>query len=175
MKRIVACMLSCLMIIMLSGCTGQADTPPENIELFESPQPYPDYLTHVIPEPGTTVSLSSSDGWGRESFLDGEDVQPKRKICFTIKMAPLLRSGDDFTYFENLKLLLDGDEVKQNPTHITNLVAVVGNAGGLGSELDLICYDLRGEMTPGIRRLDLVVWTSTGEEFTYSWAIEVVR
>jgi hypothetical protein len=92
-----------------------------------------------------------------------------------MRLAPLLRSGDSLTFFENLKLLLDGDEVEQEPRRVSNLVAVFGKDGGSGSESNLICYDLRGEMKTGIRRFDLVVWTSTSEEFTYSWAIEVVR
>ena len=86
MKRLISCMLLSLIFITLSGCTGQADTSSEDIDLFESPQPYPAYLANTTPVPGTTVSLSSTDGWGWV-FYPEEDVQTEEAICFGIVLA----------------------------------------------------------------------------------------
>jgi len=55
--------------------------------------------------------------------------------------------------------------------HVTEDVLIIANGGrGVGS--DTVCWE--ADMRPGIHVADVVIWTSTGEEFTYSWAFEVV-
>lgn len=74
--------------------------------------------------------------------------------------------------FHNARISLDGRQITVAPTHFGDDVLVYGPGDSEGSFSDNLCWSI--DVQPGIHIADLKVWTSTHEEFSYSWAFEVV-
>jgi len=156
---------------------------------------FPDYIGRVQPKPGETASLSDPSQWTLS--YEGE----AGSICTTILEGSLLRPGDDIYYWQNASLSLDGQEITLlRPSHQpVDLEAVLLDESKIaateqldldedgtidetsieyeviarGIDSDTLCW--RVDLEPGMHEATLTVWTSTDEEYTYSWRFEVVE
>lgn len=176
-----------LYVVVFVGLLVSAGCQPESRraqELFENKEPYPIIGTHrgtfthfiddVRPKASSTISLSSRDDW---TFLGGDEGS----VCVKIRQEPLLRPGDDWYRFGNWEVRVDGRLVTEKDFTITQEVTDLGvylydEQGGLlaaGAIESIICVH-EAVAEPGLHVADFKVWTSTGEEATYSWAFKVV-
>jgi hypothetical protein len=175
------CTVICFCLLTAIGCQPESRRAQE---LFEKKQQYPTITTHkgtlthfiedVRPEARSTISLSSRDDW---TFLGGDEGS----VCVKIRQEPLLRPGDDWYRFGNWEVRVDGRLVTEKDFTTTQEVIDLGvylydEQGDLlaaGAIESIICVH-EAVTEPGLHVADFKVWTSTGEEATYSWAFEVV-
>lgn len=102
-------------------------------------------------------------------------------VCVDFEVLPLLREGDFWVNFTNWEVFVDGqlitkDDVFQ-PEQAGDEVGIIDyeeNYLAAGPNHEIYCVD--GAVRKiGLHVVDLKVWTSTGEESSYSWAFEVTR
>jgi hypothetical protein len=175
-----------LYVVVFVGLLVTAGCQPESRraqELFENKKPYPIIGTHrgtfthfiddVRPRASSTISLSSPNDWD----LGGDEGS----LCILVQQEPLLRPGDSWRYFENWEVRVDGRLVTEDDFTITQgvwdlavyLYDEQGNVIASGAFASDICVE-NVVAEPGLHVADFKVWTSTGEEATYSWAFKVV-
>lgn len=158
-----------MLALITSGCRAEAQT------LIMNPQEFPNYIDSVQPAPGRTLSLSNPEDRNLVYYPDEE----ARIICVHILIQPLLRPNDSFYQFENIELTVDGQIVTTEPSHepvaheAEGLEDEEGNVIAAGVESDTICWNK--DISPGKHVATIQVWTSTGEEFSYSWAFKITR
>lgn len=175
----------CLIIPLLTllGCTNEVGYSQRAQTLFEYPEPLPTitsyegrsmrWIERVFPDPGATLILSSPEDWSSRAMGVGD-------VCALVYEEPLLRPGDDWRYLENWQIRIDGEmiPVEAGKIHqeVVDLEVVIrdeeGNPIASGAKEDTKCA-LGATREPGLHLAELTVWTSTGEEFTYSWAFKV--
>jgi hypothetical protein len=156
--------------MMIGGC--QAKTRSLFEPLFDNPDRYPEFIDYVQPEPGTVVSLSDPSAW--ECGV-GQDIGA---ICVEILEEPLLRPNDDLYLFKNIRLTVDGKNINIDPSHEPTDVQI----GYLDENEKIVATGVYSDLIrwstglrPGKHVAEILVWTSTGEEFTYRWAFEVTK
>ncbi len=156
---ILACVL-----FATSGCGAGYRERAE--ALFKQPAPYPSFIDLVYPRPGSVVSPGDDD-----PLISGDSPTA---IALRVHILPLslLRPGDNTCGWGNVRISLDERHISGDPDHLVDLAPIGGPGDSRGCYADTVTWEL--PMAPGIHVADVVVWTSTGEEFTYSWAFEVV-
>ena len=111
-----------LLILVFVGC--QLMTAED---LLAAPQPYPESIRIVAPEPGDTVY--------------GDSVT----ICVEVQIQPLLEPGDALDQIDNVRLILNQETVEQSPAHITfDMLAALYDENdrmiARGPAIDRVCW-----------------------------------
>ncbi len=164
-----------VLVCVLFAASGCGAGYRERAEaLLHNPSEVPSFIEMVAPEPLSTVRLSYNSGWGRTDVPLHPD-QPAWQhmvglVCAEILVRPLLRPGDSLLVYQNVSLSLDEEQLAVY-SHMPLESQVEAAGGGSGPWSDTVCWE--ADVRPGIHVADLTVWTSTGEEFTYSWAFRV--
>lgn len=99
--------ITCL--VALSGCMVTPTVEP--ISSY-TPDPYPNFIEKVQPEPGESASLSEREDWNL-------GVGTTIGICVKILESRLLRPGDFIYAWENAELTVDGEQVTMAASHVT--------------------------------------------------------
>lgn len=152
--------------------------------------PYPRFIDEVQPKPGESASLSEREDWDLGTW----DPEATGSICVQILESRLLRPGDFIYFWENAELTVDGQQVTTAASHITedeevtlfdetNIVAttfvtedeidVEYEIIAKGVYSDTLCWTTNLQV--GVHNAEILVWTSTGEQYTYNWLFEVIQ
>src|SRR5512138_3523111 len=115
----------CVFVLCSVGCSPKNNDTAAARELLQTPEEPLGFLK-VLPEPAKVVSLSSPDNWGYLVGTADGDIRWPETICAGVSVKPLLRPGDEFNSFDNIRLSLDGNIVKVEPSHSVILVAIAG-------------------------------------------------
>jgi hypothetical protein len=139
------------------------------------------FIEATQPEGRSTTSLSSQESWDLSS--NTYDNASRGDVCVQVLQEPLLRPGDDWYWFQNWEMRVDGWLVSRRSrgryivSHNVEDTAVYLYEGGdivaKGAITDTVCVH-KVATKPGLHVVDFKVWTSTGEEATYSWAFKIV-
>ena len=126
----------------------------------------PNFIESVEPSPGAVVSLSKSDNWSQ--------FQPNQTnvVCVDVKSHTLLRDGDNIDIFNNARLTINSSETRLDPEFLFSEGFRILEDGRSGPDHTHFCWKL--DFQPGKQQLAIFVWTTTEEEFSYSWEFEVV-
>lgn len=141
--------------VVLIGCSSKITY------IFDDPQQYPDFILHVYPEPGSVGTRSTGE------------------ICVDILIQPLLRPGDHIEEFSNIRLSLDGRRIRtiSEHEHVDMSAEGLWDAQGetqiaSGPWSDYICWQANPQS--GQHDVELLLWTSTGENLKYRWQFDIV-
>lgn len=152
--RVVLASCSLLASIVI-GCESHAQRAER---LFEDPQPYPSYIVEVFPEPSAVDTLNPPDLVEPTNWLS---------VCVRFDKRPLVESSEDLESFNLQRSLhLDGQPINRDGYTLP----MAGDYSSFSHQT--LCWHVA--MEPGLHVADISAQASDGEEFTYSWAFEVV-
>lgn len=153
----------------MSGCGLLTDVSVRSQaqKLFDEPQPLPEALLGVQPRAGSMVSLSSNN----PGDLPVE-WSARQKLCVEFNVPFLLEPGDHFAAIGNIELSFDGEAVPLSEIQTYIFGEIIGANGGFGPGGDAACWEKT--LSRGIHIADIRVWKTSGTEYTYSWAFEVI-
>lgn len=173
---LLAACLTCL-VACLVACRPNVSEAPS----------FPEIVVGTGPESGEIVDLSEAIHWHKE-------------ICANFDSWRLLRPGDFIDQWENAALSVDGRPIRAEPWYgpsedrfalydETTVIATEewdfdddGTIDEIGLEYEIlaegptessVCWPVK--LRPGRHTATVRVWTSTGEEYMYSWTFEMVR
>lgn len=171
--RILYWLLLGFVTLLVAGCQSPSYTQqPERFQqLYDSPVQLPDVVSETYPEASSVVSLDMP-------VNIRAPVESSRAICVSVQIEPLLEPGDNLERAENVQLTLDTRIVSKQPQHTilpmqVNLLAENGATLATGVANDVLCWNRL--LSIGEHLAEFQIWSTSGKEYSYEWAFEVVE
>src|SRR5687768_17279208 len=130
----------------LIGCQAKDQVDPK--QLLEQPDPLPEVLEYVSPEPGNILT------------------QFENEVCASINLYPLLEPDDNLTSIENVEMIVNGDTLANEDTTrltvdaLTFLLDENNQVIATGPALVGKCWPVA--LSAGVNVASIRLWSTSG-------------